>query len=79
MVTVLFNTSKVSSIPYYSDNNLPIYNPNSIDAFIIKTALWTNHLISLGKSYNSVKFNWNNYHEGELMESLTIYSYNADL
>ena len=79
MAIVLFNTSEASPIPYYSDNNLPIHNPNGVDALIIKTALWTNHLISLGKSYNSVKFNWNNYHEGELMESLTVHSYDADL
>ncbi|PKK74738.1 hypothetical protein RhiirC2_846591 [Rhizophagus irregularis] len=31
------------------------------------------------KSYNLVKSNWNNYCEGELMESLTVHSYDADL
>ena len=55
MATILFNTSEASPIPYYTDNHLPIHNPNDVDALIIKTALWTTHLISLGKSYNSVK------------------------
>ncbi|UZO22821.1 uncharacterized protein OCT59_015170 [Rhizophagus irregularis] len=79
MATVLFNTSEASPIPYYTNNHLPIHNPNGVDPFILKEALWATHLISLGKSYNSVKFNWDNYYEGELMESLTIHSYDADL
>jgi hypothetical protein len=79
MATILFNTSETSPIPYYTNDHLPIHNPNDVDAFIIKTASWTTHLISLGKSYNSVKLNWNNYYEGELMESLTIHSYDADI
>ena len=79
MATILFNTSEASPIPYYTCNHLPIHNPNGVDALIIKTALWSTHLISLGKSYNLIKSNWNNYCEGELMESLTIHSYDADL
>jgi hypothetical protein len=78
MATVLFNTSEVSPIPYYTNDHLPIHNPNGVDPLILKEALWV-HLVSLEKSYNSVKFNWDNYYEGELMESLTIHSYDADL
>src|SRR6266498_3748737 len=77
MATILFNTSKASPIPYYTNDYL--HNPNRVDPLILKEALLATHFISLGKSYNSVKFNWNNYYEGELMESLTIYSYDADL
>ena len=62
MATILFNISEASPIPYYTDNHLPIHNPNDV-----------------GKSYNSVKLIWNNHYEGELMESLTVHSYDADL
>ena len=79
MATILFNTSEASPIPYYTNDLLPIHNPNGVDSLIIKTALWTTHLIPLAKSYNSVKLFWNNHDEGELMESLTIHSYDADL
>ena len=79
MATILFNTSEASLIPYYTNDHLPIHNPNGVDSLIIKTALWTTHLIPLAKSYNSVKLLWNNHYEGELMESLTIHSYDADL
>ncbi|PKY52872.1 hypothetical protein RhiirA4_470774 [Rhizophagus irregularis] len=63
MATILFNTSKASPISYYIYNYLPIHNPNGVDAFIIKKALWSTHLISLDKSYNLVKSNWNNYYK----------------
>ena len=79
MATILFNTSEASPIPYYTNDHLSIHNPNGVDPFIIKAAFWNTHFISLRKSYNSVKFNWNNHYEGELMESLTIHSYDADL
>ena len=79
MATILLNTSGAPPIPYYTNNHLPIHNPNGVDSLIIKTALWTTHLIPLAKSYNSIKFNWNNLSEGELMESLTVHSYDADL
>ncbi|PKC64757.1 hypothetical protein RhiirA1_421180 [Rhizophagus irregularis] len=46
MATILFNTSEASPIPYYTCNHLPIHNPNGVDALIIKTALWSTHLIS---------------------------------
>jgi hypothetical protein len=76
MATILFNTNEAPPIPYYTDNHLPIHNPNGVDSLIIKTALWNTHLIPLAKSYNSIR---NNHYEGELMESLTIHSYDADL
>lgn len=79
MATILFNTNEAPPIPYYTNDHLPIHNPNGVDAFIIKTALWNTHLIPLAKSYNLIKSYWNNHHEGELMESLTIHSYDADL
>jgi len=39
MATILFNISEASPIPYYTDNHLPIHNPNDVDALIIKIAL----------------------------------------
>ena len=55
MATILFNTSEALPIPYYTNDHLPIHNPNGVDSLIIKTALWTTHLIPLAKSYNSIK------------------------
>ncbi|CAB4411372.1 unnamed protein product [Rhizophagus irregularis] len=55
MATILFNTNEAPPIPYYTNTYLPIHNPNGVDAFIIKTALWNTHLIPLAKSYNSIK------------------------
>ncbi|PKY60537.1 hypothetical protein RhiirA4_484360 [Rhizophagus irregularis] len=50
MATILFNTNEAPPIPYYTNTYLPIHNPNGVDAFIIKTALWNTHLIPLAKN-----------------------------
>jgi len=39
MITLLINTLDIASIPFFLNNNHSIYNPNSVEAFIIKEAL----------------------------------------
>ena len=56
MVTILFNTAQALPIPYYSDNNSSIYNPN---ALLLKKICKEQFMINLAKSYNSIKSAWN--------------------
>ncbi|CAG8714063.1 19388_t:CDS:2 [Cetraspora pellucida] len=45
-------------IPFYSSNNTPIHNPNNVDARLLKAILSHDYIITLMKSYNTIKANW---------------------
>ena len=85
MTTILFNNIEATPIPYISLNNTPIHNPNGVDAAILKTTLWENYMISFAMSYNSLKNHWTQFqnitsaNESNLLESLIVHSYDADL
>ncbi|PKY45533.1 hypothetical protein RhiirA4_460146 [Rhizophagus irregularis] len=70
-------------IPYISLNNTSIYNPNGIDATILKITLWENYMISFAMSYNSLKTHWiqlqdiTTVNKSSLLELLIVYD--ADL
>ncbi|GES83312.1 hypothetical protein GLOIN_2v1778876 [Rhizophagus clarus] len=51
MATILFNNVKITPIPYISSSNTSIYNPNGVDASILKITLWENYMISFAMSY----------------------------
>ena len=84
MATILFNTTQTLPIPYFSDYNSSIHNPNGIDFVILKSVLWEQHMIFLMQSYNTIKENYNylrditTANETNLIEDLTIHSYEAD-
>ena len=85
MATILFNNVEATPIPYISSNNTSINNTNGVDAIILKTALWENYMISFAMSYNSLKNYWTQFqditsaNESNLLESLIVHSYDADL
>jgi hypothetical protein len=39
IATLLFNTSNITQIPLFTSNLLSIYNPNGVDAMLLKNAL----------------------------------------
>ena len=74
MATILFNTTQTLPIPYFSDHNSSIHNPNGVDTFFLKLK---EYMITLASSYNSVKSSWNWIpnlisDETNLIENLTI-------
>ena len=85
MATILFNNTNTVPIPYYSKNNCPIHNPNGIDASILKAVLWEHYMILFANSYNAEKNYWQNIQnianmsETELVETLTVHSYDSDI
>ena len=81
MATILFNTTQTSPIPYYSNTNLPIHNCHGVDASLLKTTCKDQFMITLANSYNSVKSIWEDLIDNDidLIESLTIHSYDADI
>jgi len=82
MATILFNTTQTLPIPYYSNSNSPIHNPCGIDALLLKK-MCEEQMITLANSYNSIKSNWNLAYlindNTDLIENLTIHSYDADI
>ena len=86
MATLLINTSSnVIPIPFFSNNNHSVHNPNGIEASVIKEALVNQYMMTFNISYNARKSNWNQLpdisvlNEAELIESLIIHSYDADI
>ncbi|CAB4408461.1 unnamed protein product [Rhizophagus irregularis] len=86
MATLLINTlSNSALIPFFSSNNYSVHNPNGIKAFIIKKALVNQYMVTFNVSYNARKSTWSQLPDisilskAELIESLTIYSYDADI
>jgi len=84
MATILFNTIQTLPIPYFSNSNFPIHNCHGVDASLLKTICKEQFMITLANSYNSVKSSWNLTtnlidNDTDLIESLTIHSYDADI
>ena len=85
MATLLINTSpNIAPIPLFS-NNHSVYNPNDVEASIIKEVLVNQYMVTFNISYNTRKSTWNHLpdvstlSEAELIETLTIHSYDADI
>ncbi len=56
MTTLLINTSSnITPIPFFSNNNYSIYNPNGIEIFMIKEALVNQYVTTLNVNYNAKK------------------------
>ena len=85
MATLLINTSNIAPIPFFSNNNYGVHNPNGVEASIIKKVLVNKYMTTFNTSYNKRKDFWNQLpdistlSEAELIESLTIHSYDADI
>lgn len=83
MATILFNTAQTLPIPYFSNSNSPIHNCHGVDASLLKT-ICKEQMITLANSYNSIKSSWiltTNWvdDDTDLIENLTIHSYDADI
>ncbi|GET64460.1 hypothetical protein GLOIN_2v1830060 [Rhizophagus irregularis DAOM 181602=DAOM 197198] len=84
MATILFNTTQAPPIPYYTDYHLAIHNPCGVDASILRNVC-QEFMLTLAKSYNSEKSSWNwasdlvVVDETEIIERLTIHSYDSDI
>ena len=83
MATILLNTTQTLPIPYYFNYNSPIHNPYGVDASLLKTICKEQFMITLANSYNSIKSSWNLTNlinnNTDLIESLTVHSYDADI
>ena len=83
MATILFNTAQTLPIPYYSNTNSPIHNCHGVDASLLKTICKEQFIITLANSYNSIKSSWrltaDLIDNDNLIENLTIHSYDADI
>ena len=81
MATILFNTAQTLPIPYFSNSNSPIHNCHGVDASLLKTICKEKFMITLANSYNSIKSSWNLMidNDTDLIENLTVYSYDADI
>ena len=85
MATLLINTSDTVPIPFFSNNNHGIHNPNGVEASRIKEVLINRYMTTFNVSYNARKNTWNKLPdistlgEVDLIEYLTIHSYDADI
>ncbi|CAG8574512.1 7440_t:CDS:2, partial [Scutellospora calospora] len=85
MATVLFNTAEIPPIPFYSERGFSVHNFNGIDSVLLRTILWEQYMISFAHSYNFEKANWKWIrdimftNESDLIESLVVHSYDADI
>jgi hypothetical protein len=58
MATILINTSNIAPIPFLSNNNHSVHNPNGVEASIIKAALINQYMVTFNVSYNMRKSAW---------------------
>ena len=85
MATLLLNTSNIPSVPLFTSNLLTFHNPNGVDATLLKEALKLQYMGRFLISYNAQKSTWlsitdiTSSCESDLMESLIIHCYDADL
>jgi hypothetical protein len=85
MATTLLNTSSIAPIPLFTSNLFSIHNPNGVDALLLKNVLYSQYMTRFAISYNTQKSTWISINdiislnESDLMESLTIHCYDADL
>jgi len=85
MATLLINNVTISPILIISSTNISIHNPNDIEAILLKNLLKINFKNIVYKSYNECKVKWNlisdmtSLNENDLIESLIVHSYNANL
>ena len=85
MATLLLNTSDIAPIPLFTSNLFTIHNPNGVDAVMLKNALYSQYMPNFAISYNVQKSTWISINditalnESDLMETLTIHCYDADL
>ncbi|RHZ84376.1 hypothetical protein Glove_82g91 [Diversispora epigaea] len=81
MATILLNTNNISPIPLSS----AFHNPNGIDINLLKQALNLQYMTGFSISYNTQKSNWSSIkdittlNEFDLVETLVVHCYNADL
>ncbi|RHZ89113.1 hypothetical protein Glove_19g438 [Diversispora epigaea] len=81
MATILLNTNNILPILLSST----FYNPNGIDANLLKQALNFQYMTGFSNSYNAQKFNWisikdiTTLNEFDLVETLVVHCYDADL
>jgi uncharacterized LabA/DUF88 family protein len=85
MATLLINNIAAIPIPFASSANFGIHNPNGVEAALLKDLLEINFKNIVCKSYNQSKIEWNfvidmtTLSDNDLIESLVVYSYDADL
>jgi uncharacterized LabA/DUF88 family protein len=85
MATILINNIAAPPIPFASSANFGIHNPNGVEAALLKNLLGINFKNIVCKSYNQTKMEWNfvidmtTLTDNDLVESLVIHSYDADL
>ena len=81
MATILLNTNNILPIPISST----FYNPNGIDANLLKQVLNLQYMTRFSTSYNEQKSNWftikdiTTLNELDLIETLVVHCYDADL
>ncbi|GBC23930.2 hypothetical protein GLOIN_2v1485098 [Rhizophagus irregularis DAOM 181602=DAOM 197198] len=81
-VTILLNSNpNTPKIPYYSLNNIPIYNPKGVDFKLIIDYINVNFMSKLGKSYYQQNEMWKQHlsddsYENKL-EFLTVHNYDG--
>ena len=85
MATLLLNTSDISPILLFVSNLFTFHNPNGINARLLKEALHSHYMIGFAISYNERKSAWLSItditalNESDLIETLTIHCYDANL
>jgi hypothetical protein len=85
MATILLNTINIAPIPLFTSNLFTIHNPNGVDSVLLKNALHSQYMIRFATSYNAQKSTWisindlTTLNESDLMETLVIHYYDADL
>jgi hypothetical protein len=82
MATLLINKINAPTIPIGSSN---IHNPKGVEAGLLKNLLIMKFERIVCESYNKNKMEWNfvtdmiNLNEDDLIDSLIVHSYDADL
>src|SRR5207247_2246814 len=85
MAILLINNIAAPPIPIKSFTNFSIYNPNGIEAELLKNLLEISFKNNVCKSYNQSKMEWNFITDmtalngDDLLESLVVHSYDTDL
>ena len=84
MTTILVNTIMASAIPFFSTNNFSVYESGMVNSLRLQCILQV-EINNLGFSYNQRKDLWpmvkslSNESEEQLIDSLIVHSYDADV
>jgi hypothetical protein len=87
MATLLINNIAAPPISILSSANSSIHNPNGVEAILLKNLLEVNfkNIVCKSYNYNQNKIKWNfvtdmtTLNDNDLIESLVVHSYDADL